>query len=36
MAAGARGGIQSVAAIEDLIATDSRYEVDLSSLLQVE
>jgi sugar/nucleoside kinase (ribokinase family) len=33
MAAGARGGIQSVAAIEELIATASRYDVDLSSLL---
>ena len=32
MAAGARG-IQSAAAIEELIATASRYDVDLSSLL---
>ncbi len=36
MAAGARGGIQSVAAIEELMATVSRYEVDYSSLLKAD
>jgi sugar/nucleoside kinase (ribokinase family) len=36
MAAGARGGIQSVAAIEELMATASRYNVDFSALLQID
>ncbi|MGA3008748.1 MAG: PfkB family carbohydrate kinase [Terracidiphilus sp.] len=35
-ASGARGGIRSVAAIEELMATASRYDVDSSLLLQVE
>jgi sugar/nucleoside kinase (ribokinase family) len=34
MSVGARGGIQSVAAIEELMATASRYDVDYSSLLK--
>jgi sulfofructose kinase len=35
-ASGARGGIGSVSAIEELMATASRYDVDSSLLLQVE
>lgn len=35
-ASGARGGIHSVSAIEELMATASRYDVDSSLLLQVE
>jgi sugar/nucleoside kinase (ribokinase family) len=35
-AAGARGGIRAVAEIEELMETASRYDVDFSSLLQVE
>lgn len=35
-ASGARGGIHSVAEIEELMATASRYDVDFSTLLQVE
>lgn len=35
-ASGARGGIHSVSAIEELMATASRYDVDTSLLLQVE
>jgi sugar/nucleoside kinase (ribokinase family) len=35
-AAGARGGIRPVAEIEELMETASRYDVDFSSLLQVE
>jgi sugar/nucleoside kinase (ribokinase family) len=35
-ASGARGGIHSVAAIEELMATASRYDADSSLLLQVE
>jgi hypothetical protein len=36
MATGARGGIHSVAAIEELMATAPRYYVDAALLLQVE
>jgi sugar/nucleoside kinase (ribokinase family) len=36
MASGARGGIESVDAIEELRATASRYEVEFSLLLQVD
>jgi sugar/nucleoside kinase (ribokinase family) len=36
MATGARGGLHSVAAVEALMTASSRYEVDLSLLLQVE
>ena len=35
-ASGARGGIRSVADIEELMATASRYDVDSSLLLQVD
>lgn len=35
-AAGARGGIHSVAEIEELMAAGARYDVDFSLLLQVE
>jgi sugar/nucleoside kinase (ribokinase family) len=36
MSVGARGGIQSIAAIEELMATASRYDVDYSSLFQAD
>ncbi|MGD0292572.1 MAG: carbohydrate kinase family protein [Terracidiphilus sp.] len=35
-AAGARGGIHQVDAIEELIATASRYDIDFSTLIQVD
>jgi sulfofructose kinase len=35
-AAGARGGILAVTAIEELVATGSRYDVEPSNLLRVE